>query len=293
VSAKLKRIQFFTLGATNVADVVSCYSHLLDYVVLEQGMVNDALAQSWGCPLSAERGYVHLAAKASPGHILRVVEIDTPSPYPPFTAYGWNAIEIIVDDLAVLAAKLDGSVFKILAPPAPIPMTSLHAMQVQGPAGEVLYLTTETGDRAASTLPIPQSQVCRPFVAVIAGPDVMALREYYATLFALEHTPIFPIPIPMIAKAQNMPEQHPFPITVLRGAERGNAIELDGYPVGLTPRVKTQGQLPPGVAMISFAVDNLDSFHVPYRETPKALYGNKRAATFVGPVGELIELIED
>ena len=293
MSPRLKRIPFFTLGAPDVGAVVSCYSELLDYVVCEQGMVSLDLAHSWGCPLSADRGYVHLAAKASPGHVVRVVEIDTPAPYAPFTAYGWNAIEIIVDDLQALADRLEGSVFKTLAPPAPIPMTSLQAMQVQGPAGEVLYLTTETGNRETSTLPIPQSQVDRPFVAVIAGPDVTALRDIYATLFDMAPTPIFPIPIPMIAAAQNVPEQTPYPITVLRGAERGNAIELDGYPVGLTPRVKTQGQLQPGVAMISFAVDDLDSFQVPFRAAPRALYDGRRAATYIGPVGELVELIED
>ena len=80
---------------------------------------------------------------------------------------------------------------------------------------------------------------------------------------------------------------------LLRGAERGNNIELDEYPKFAGQRKISPGQLPPGVAMTSFSVDDLDRFDLPYIIAPRPLYGSLRAATFLGPAGELTELIEE
>ncbi len=45
--------------------------------------------------------------------------------------------------------------------------------------------------------------------------------------------------------------------------------------------------------MITFNVDSLDGVDVEYVSDPITEYGGKRSAVFVGPAGELVELIED
>ena len=45
--------------------------------------------------------------------------------------------------------------------------------------------------------------------------------------------------------------------------------------------------------MTSFSVDDLDALDLDFIGPPTVLYEGMRAATFVGPAGELTELIED
>jgi hypothetical protein len=45
--------------------------------------------------------------------------------------------------------------------------------------------------------------------------------------------------------------------------------------------------------MTTFNVEDLDATGIDFISTPIIEYGGKRSATFVGPAGELTELIED
>ena len=47
------------------------------------------------------------------------------------------------------------------------------------------------------------------------------------------------------------------------------------------------------LAMTSFNIDNLDAVDIDFIAEPIVEYGSKRTATFVGPAGELTELIEE
>ncbi len=166
-------------------------------------------------------------------------------------------------------------------------------MQVVGPAQEVLYLTCETGDREKSTLPIPRSFVDRPFIMILAGPDINAIEDFYVGNFGMTAIPHFQSSISMISRSLGLPDDHIFELGLLRGAERGNNIELDTYPASAGRRKQHEGQLPPGIAMTTFAVPDLDALDVDFISPPATIYGPKRAATFVGPAGELTELIEE
>jgi hypothetical protein len=100
----------------------------------------------------------------------------------------------------------------------------------------------------------------------------------------------------MINRAQGIDLETPLPIATARLAEHGNLIEFDGYSANAIMRPVSKGELPPGVAMTSFAVPNLDAIRVewitPPARHPSAAYEGRRAATTRGPDGELIELIE-
>ena len=57
------------------------------------------------------------------------------------------------------------------------------------------------------------------------------------------------------------------------------------------------GEIPPGVSMVTFIVDKLDTTGLEFRAEPAALrgkpYDGRRAAVAVGPAGEWLELIEN
>ena len=291
----LIRIVIATIGAPNVVTVADWYSKWLDYQVSETGTVDKALADSWGTPKSAGRPYILMRSKGTDDVFIRAVEIDPVPQYRPMTTWGWNAIELTVENVDRAYEKVRNGPFEIIGKPETLGDNSpLKAMQMIGPAGEVIYLTSNSGDRIKWNHPEPKSDIDRPFIMVVAGPDLNQLVHYYANAFSMKTKPFLNWPVDIIASAQGLPTNHIFQLAVLDLSARGNKIELDGYPRQHTsPRPHTPGQLLPGVAMVSFDVQNLDYIDVNFISPPRILYGTSRAATSIGPTGELIELIEN
>ena len=291
----LRRIKMATVGAPDLAKMESWYTQWLGYEVTERGEVADALALSWGTPNTAGRPYILLAPAGGGDVFIRGVEIDSMPNYRAMSTFGWNSIEIIVDDVYALRKQLEGSPFKIIGEPHSLGggFASIHAMQILGPAEEVLYLTCETGDREKSTLPIPQSFVDRPFIMILAGPDLEAMADYYVSKFNMGRIPNFESSLPIVGNVLGVDPDYRFTLGLLRGAERGNNIELDQYPPLAKVRATADGQLPPGVAMTSFTVKDLDSLDIEFIQPPGRHYGVARSASFVGPAGEITELIEE
>ncbi len=298
-NAKLRRIRAATIATHDLAFVERWYAGALGYRVTERSTITADLAKSWGAPAMAGRHMIAMTPENGGDVPIRAVEIDKIAPAKPLTTWGWSAIEIAVRDLDALYAKLKAgwltAPIAVLGEPHPLgPNSPIYAMQVRGPAGEVLYLTANTGDRAASNHPEPNSQVDRPFIAVLAGPDFAALKTFYKDRFALADQGDQALPVESRAQAHGLPLDHIYKLGVVVAAERGNKIELDEFPPGATkPQPRKTGQLPPGTAIMSFSVAGFDGIDAPFMTAPAAVYGSTRAATFKGPAGELTELIAD
>ena len=294
----LERIRGTTIGAIDLAKTEAWYTQWLDQKVRERGNVTKEMAASWGAPNSAGRSFIVFSTEAHPDVFIRAVAVDPVPGYRALTTWGWNAIEIIIDDIEALHARLKNSPFEFIGQPASLGVRypTIHAMQVKGPSEEVLYLTTETGDRTKSSLPLPGALVGRPFIMVVAGPDIETMRSWYADAFNMMRQPINPSLATLTRTAQAAPAEAAYTISLLSMAQHGNMLQLDGFPSGPKARPSALGQLPPGVAMTSFDVKSLDALKLKYLATPQKLggtaYGNARVATVAGTAGELIELIE-
>ena len=87
-------------------------------------------------------------------------------------------------------------------------------------------------------------------------------------------------------------------LTTISMAQKGRMpiVEIDDYPAQADVRQRDEGMLPPGNALVTLAVDTLDGlgldFITPPRVRDDAFYEGRRAATVVGPAGELLELVE-
>jgi len=296
----MERIKIATVGASDVSRTAQLYTRYLGYDVVESGTVSAALAASWGAPAVADRAYALLQGESGDDVFLRVIEVPVPADYRAMTTWGWNAIEMIVEDPDAMHERLQDSAFSHVGGPAYLGggSSSIRAVQYTGLAQELFYFTTETGDRAASTLLTPRASVDRPFIMVVAGPDARQLTDFYVEQFGAREAFFVDSPIEIIASAQGMPADHAYPLALVRLGAFSNSIEIDGYPPGTGPRPVPAGELPPGVAMASFTVRNLDELDTslfigaPIRPGGKA-YGDHRTVTVVGPAGELIELIEE
>ena len=286
-----------TIAAPDVEEIDAWYSGWLGYKVRETGKVSDAMAASWGAPMSAGRPYSLMSSDAAPDVFIRAVESSAVAGYQPATTWGWNAFEVIIDDIDAVYEKLKKSPFTIIGEPHPLKsVPTIRAMQVTGPGSEILYLTAETGDRGKSRLPPPGRQIGRLFIVVVGGPDIVKLRDWYADTFTMKKNRIRESTGQVVQQAWGLPDGS-HPITLLRLREHGNSMELNGYPAGTGPRPRPEGGLPPGNAMATFSVENLDHLEVEFLTPPTRLagaaYQGRLAATVVGPAGELTELIEE
>lgn len=289
----LLRIKMATVATPDIAKLRAMYTTWLGYKVREAGTVSNDLAASWGAPKASGHRYVLMSSDGSPDVFIRAVEESAVPNYRPMTTWGWNSFEIIIDDIDAVYAKIQKSPFTIIGTPKPLfSSPTIHAMQVKGPANEVLYLTTQTGDRSASRLPLPGALIGRPFIIIIASADLSKLRDWYGDTFQMAKSPLRESPIGVLRDAQGLPDGM-FGITTLSLKDHGNLLELDGYPSNTKERPRLPGQLPPGNAIATFTVADLDKLPVHFIVPPRRLYGEHRAATVVGPAGELIELIED
>lgn len=296
--AKIRRIKMGTIGCRDLASTEDWYTNWIGYIVVERGEISADLAGSWGTPNMAGRAYILMQPESGTDVFIRAVKTDGVDGYSAMTTFGWNSFEIIIEDVYALNERLLKSPFEIIGGPEALSSEStIHAMQVIGPSEEVLYLTQET-DPEATLLPDPGSFVDRPFIMVLACPDVSAIVDFYGSKFG-----VFGrggagdgMSIGIIARAQGLPEDHKFQMGFMRFADHGHYIEIDGYPESATSRPRADGQLPPGNAMCSFNVNDLDEFEVNFISAPvrdsSLAYGEHRSATFIGPAGELTELIE-
>ncbi|TVQ44492.1 MAG: hypothetical protein EA371_13380 [Gammaproteobacteria bacterium] len=295
----MQKIRIATVGARDVETTAELYRRYLRYDIVERGAVPEALAASWGAPAVAGRPYALLQGESGDEVFLRVVEVAVPEDYRAMTTWGWNAIEIIVEDPDAVHQRLLESPFVHVGGPDYLGggTSTIRAVQFTGPSQELFYFTTETGDRASSTLLTPRVEIDRPFIMVVAGPDARALTDFYVDTFGAREAFFMTTPVAIIARAQGLPEDHAFPLALVRLAEFSHSIEIDGYPESAGPRPVADGDLPPGVAMSSFTVRDLDAidptlFITPPHRPGGRAYGESRVATVIGPAGELIELVE-
>lgn len=298
---RLSRFRMATMGAPDLDRFERCYVDWLGYRVRERGTISADLADSWATPGIAGNRYLMLSSEGDDDVHIRAVETAVIPRYRPLTSFGWNACEIIVDDVHALAARLRDSPFEILDGPKPLQfMPSIEAMQLIGPAAECLYLTMEGGDRATSILPSPRAPVDRPFIVVLAGADFAGMHRWYVDRFDLRQRPVRDSRVDIIQRAQGLAPEESFPLTTLGLAEHGFLIELDGYPTGpgrmAAPRATAPGMLPMGNAMASFAIDDIglvaDIAITPPKVRHGLGYAGGPSCTVIGTAGELVELIQ-
>ena len=297
----LLRIATVTVATPDAAASERCYAEWLGYRTVERGWVDLSLARSWGAPTAAGARFYTMAPKDETDVFVRLIETPAVPGYRPLTTFGWNAFEIIVDDVPTLAEQIRSAPFEMIGEPRPLQfMPSIVAMQVVGSAGECLYFTMESGDREASILPKPSGFVGRTFIVVAGGPDFDAMLRWYVDHFQLRERPVRKSKVKVLQDAQGLDSEETVSLSAIGMRQHGNLIELDGYPVGpgriAGPRPRAPGHLPPGNAIVSFEVADLSPFAAmaiaPPQARSEAAYDGRRACTLIGPAGELVELIE-
>jgi catechol 2,3-dioxygenase-like lactoylglutathione lyase family enzyme len=292
--ATLGRIAAVTITTPDPAASIAAYRRYLGYTVVDDGALPRELARAWGRPQLAGRRTALLEPASGLDTYLRFVEGPAYPDYRPFACLGWNAAELIVRDTDVLAAQLSGSPFSVIGPPADLSFSDqIRAMQVVGPAGEVLYLTAIKEKLPIFDTPEALCDVDRVFIVILGGGTLDSLQDYYHERLGVPRAPAMPSVISVLSAQYGLARDYLHPIAALPLPGQCY-IEADAMPPGVLPRPCRPGELPPGVAIVSFAVDRLPDGGaiggIATCATPP--YDGSRAQLCVGAAGELIELIE-
>lgn len=220
---------------------------------------------------------------------LRVIEIPGSEVPDPFWHSGWFSLEIGVQDVDSLRIGLENSPFRIVGEPANLDVSDdIRAMQLVGPAGELLYLTQVNAEVPPFELSFARCTVDRLFIPVMLTSDrdkSLAVYEQFPGTSGMK----FETKISVVNQARklDLKQRHPVATIQLRGK---NLVEMDQLDQ-LSVRPANSGTLPTGIAIITFAVKSIPDRLNPYTMT-EGKFGGHKATLIRGYAGELIELIE-
>lgn len=282
-----------------VADLdnaVARYERWMDYRTVERSEVSHDLAAAWGAPASADRPYAVLQPASGADVFLRFVEGDPVPDYLPIRTYGWAAIELCVTDVEAVNEKMLQSPFEVIGPPKPLDgFATVKPMQVRGADLETVYLTQILQPGPDSGLPQPQSLIDRPFIMVLACPDLRKTAQWVKDVLGLPMIDPVAIRYSMIEKAFGLPETTKIELTTARGGGQV-FLELDQYPEAATERPRHEGALPPGVAITTMVYPDFDRLEGHWSSAPSvrvgAVYGGRRTGVLTTPEGALLEVVE-
>jgi catechol 2,3-dioxygenase-like lactoylglutathione lyase family enzyme len=292
----MKLLRAATLTVPDCKAAAARYARWFDYAIVDSGLVPDDLAASWGAPASAGREYV-VARPASGAEVfLRFVDGDPAPDYRPLRTFGWAAIEICVQDVLAVNARMAESPFEIIGPPKKLEgLPTIFPMQVKGPDQEIVFLTEINGDPPDQVLPRAASLIDKLFILVLACSDLRASTRWFAEHLRLDPGRELDLVYSVINGAFDLPPDTQHTLLTMTH-DRDVFLELDQYPDQTTPRAASPGALAPGIAMATFIHPDLAAAPGPWiappvvREGP--LYGGRRAACMRAPDGTLVEVVE-
>lgn len=286
-----------TIGVPDVAAAQAMYEAGIGLYEVNKGTVSKGVSESWGAPAMAGRPWVMMCCESGdPTFRIRIVQVDPVPGYHAMTTWGLNAIEMISEDIYAVNERVLSAGFDVIGEPRPLSeaYASVHAMQVRGPGEELFYYASDMTGENEFDLIRPKSPVDRIFNAVVGTPNIRGSRAFYKHVLRMKLGNVQEFKVRMVSDALGYDRDTAIEMGSAKGRWAGSSIEFDAYPIGLSgPRPRAPGQLPPGVSMMSLTTDDFDSLDVSYAAAPAVLYGGGRAATFVGPSGEWVEIIED
>lgn len=293
----LKSIFIVTMLVMNVPAVEQAWQRDLRYRTVAAGVVGTSEAAAWGAPAMAGSRFALMQPESGREVYIRLVQAAEAAGWRPMATEGWNAVELLVQDPEVLARRLAYSRdFTIVGEPRFL--TDQHnilALQATGPANELLYLTRiNDPSKSVFDLGFAESWVDRVFIMVVGGRDLRLLRDFYGNTLGMPVSEPLEYRIAVLSQHYGLPEEHLHRLAVAQLPGQF-LLEMDEYPQAVQPRAALPGRLPPGVAMVSFQVDDLPADTLPLRGPPRRLdappYNGAMSATLVGPAGEVVELV--
>jgi hypothetical protein len=247
--------------------------------------------------LAAERKFVVMQPASGTPVFLRFVDAPRIPAYRALRSFGWAALELCVQDVQAVARSLIDSPFEMIGPPADVPgLPSIYPMQVEGPDGEVLYLTQILRGGVGSGLPTARSPVDALFIAVLACADMAGSAAWFGAQFGLSVASPVSISYRMLARAFDLPREQLHALTTASDSGGDICLEFDQYPAAATARPRQGGHLPAGMAICTLTHPDPQAIEGPWHSAlarhPGRVYHGRLSGTLLTPEGALVEVVE-
>ena len=248
-----------TLIIADATPLVRAYA-ALGVVVLKRSSIDAATAQRWRQPQLAGAAVTEIGTYGST--LLRLIEQPQVTARPTRYGHGWLALEILVRDVDALAAPAAAAGFEIVGAPADLELSPhLRAMQLVGPAGEMLYLTQVKAPVPPFDLPLstgidPEHNVGRLFIAVMSTPSRDAVINACAHLDARACLQ-FETKVTVLNRALGRAINTRWPLATLQWAG-ASLFEIDEVIDDQVARAH-EGTMPMGLAWVSMQGGEADA----------------------------------
>jgi hypothetical protein len=294
----LQRVEVVTHCVPELDSCIAPYIELLDFSVAERGELKPDLCAVWDTPAMIGKPYALLQPASKAPVYLRFIETGEPGGYWPPVTQGWTATEMLAKDPDALVEKFAGSPFRHIGGPGdlyPGPK-SARAMQTAGPAGELMYFTRLLPGGSRFGLKGAKSFVDRPFILVMGGTSLQDIHAFYADKLGQRVDPPTTFRIGQMSQVLGIDVNTTYRVLLARLPGRSFLLELEELPAGVPRRSRTEGQLPQGLAMVSFAAHVPDALDKERRGASQAIdafpYNGRRVRVVEGPAGEWLELVD-
>jgi len=131
---------------------------------------------------------------------------------------------------------------------------------------------------------------------VVGGTSMVRTTEFYGGTLGLRITESAPFVIGQMSRVLGVRPNTAYPVSLARIPGRSFLLELEELPPDIPLRHRPDGQLPEGLAMVSFTSANLNSLTLDFRAEPRPVdlppYHGRHVAVVEGPSGEWLELID-
>ena len=294
----LRAIEIATHCVPALEVCVPAYRELLDYRLVDEGALPEALCAAWDTPDMLGRRFALLQPASGAPVYLRFIETGNSGGYWPPVTQGWIATEVLAEDPDALVDILSGSGFRHIGGPANLypGAKSARAMQMAGPAGELMYFTRILPGGSRFGLKGAKSFVDRPFIMVVGGTSMARITEFYAGVLGLRVTESSPFIIGQMSRVLGAHPRTAYPVSLARIPGRSFLLELEELPQDIELRNRPDGQLPEGLSMVSFTSEKLSGLAIDFRAEPRPVglppYHGREVAVVEGPAGEWLELID-
>lgn len=286
----LGAIRCVTVCAPDLQHIEAVYRETLEYRTVEQSEVSRAQAAAWEAPAMEGAATLIMSPAVADDFHFRFIKRPADPRYIPLTTWGWNAAELMVQNVDAMALRIPGSGFELVGEPRDLSFCAdIRAMQIRGPGDEILYLTEFKKDVPGLNVPKARSVVDRTFIVIVGGPSMQPLQDFYNRTFGIAQVPVVESRITMLSKALGKSVETLYPIAALALSGQ-SLIEVDEMPPTVGARKCDTGMLPPGIAIVSFDCDAIPPTATLLKSNSLP-YANRKAAVLRGPAHELIELI--
>jgi len=185
---------------------------------------------------------------------VRFIESTTYQNPKPLRTFGWNALEICVDDVHKYVAQAVAAGFEILNEAVPLSGTEkplpLIAAQLAGINGEVVYITQILSEVPNFELPDVSKESGSIFICVLGASDLEKSRAVLESQFEVRRASDREVAIRVINRVYEQPLETLHRLSSLQLAGR-NAIEIDQLPIEGKQREKLADNLPPGISVVT------------------------------------------